>query len=568
MKYPPAPLVVWLWILCSVILAGCTSSGSATGSTVGAQHTPPAAPGPTPAHGHLPVGHEAPLGAGGVASLVLVRRLDGINSHEGGPGVVGERFGIFAIADDMDRDGTLDLIVGAPRADPRGITGTNDGSVFVYSGAALMKGAPMEKALLYRVDGEVTANGTGELGFRQSLATVDFDGDGFPDLVAGAWLADPIVGGEHRVDGGTVAVFNGATLLRGAPRERAIMFRLEGEPGSRLGRPVANVGDINRDGIPDVFVGAHRTSPGGVRFAGSGFLISGDDFSILHRFDGGAANDFLGRSVMAVGDLNGDGYPDLAIGGSQGDGGQAGAIPAGAGYVNVYSGKDYSLLHRLTPPDDEPTGSFGQTTVYTPEARSGVDLNGDGVPDVIVGSPEAKAGVQGPPGKEGFPRTGSVYVYSGADFSLLYRLDGERGSSRVQEDTPLHETPRTGVPEGNTGDVFGDAVAVVPDMDGDGVAEIVIGAPRGDGQSANGSYLSTLTDAGYAKIFSGAQGELLIRLNGDGQGTNMGHHVISVPDINGDGLPDILVGSDLTDYGGTDAGSLYWYTISINKPVE
>jgi hypothetical protein len=516
----------------------------------------------------VPVGHEASLISGGVAALVLVRRLDGINTHEGGPGVVGDRFGIFAIADDMDRDGTPDLVIGAPRADSRGIPGTNEGAVFVYSGAALKKGAEMEKALLYRIYGEVTTNGTGELGFRQSLATADLDLDGFPELVAGAWLADPMVGGEPRPDGGTVFVFNGAALLRGVPREKALMFRLDGVPGSRLGRPVAIMGDINRDGIPDLFVGAHRASPGGVKSAGSGFLVSGADFSLLHRFDGAAANDFFGRSVMAVGDLNGDGYPDLAIGGSQGDGGQAGNVPAGPGYVNLYSGKDYSLLHRLTPPTDEPTGSFGQTTVYSPAAGAGVDLNGDGVPEVIVGSPEARAGLQGPPGKEGFPRTGSVYVYSGADLSLLYRLNGERGSSQVQESPALHETPGTGTLEGNTGDVFGDAVAIVPDMDGDGVAELMIGAPRGDGQGADGSNLAGFTDSGYAKIFSGQRGTLLARLNGEGQGTNMGHHVISVPDINGDGLPDILIGSDLTDYGGTDAGSLYWYTISINKPVD
>jgi hypothetical protein len=440
--------------------------------------------------------------------------------------------------------------------------------VLVYSGAALLKGMAAEEALLYQVKGEATTNGTGELGFRQSIATADFDQDGLPELVVGAWLADPRINGAPQVDGGTAFVFSGAGLLGKVPQDEAILFRIDGEAGSRLGRPVALVGDTSGDGIPDLFVGAHRASPRGLKNAGSGYLVSGADFSILQRFDGGGTNDFLGRSVMSLGDLNVDGYPDLAIGASQGDGGQAGGIPAGPGYVHVYSGKDYSLLYRLTPPQDEPTGSFGQSTVYTPAPGTGVDFNSDGVPDIIVGSPEAQAGLQGPPGKEGYPRTGSVYVFSGADFSLLYRFNGESGTAQADSGTPSHESPTGVSPVGNVGDVFGDAIAVIPDLDGDGAPEIVIGSPRGDGRNADGSYPADLIDSGYVKVVSGKRGTLVARFNGAGRGTNMGHHITSVADVNGDGSPDLLIGSDLTDYGGTDAGSLYWYTVQVTSSVE
>jgi len=524
---------------------------------------------PTATHGgHPPAAHEPSPQAAGSAALVLVRRLDGINQHEGGPGVVGERFGIFAISDDMDRDGVADLIIGAPRADVGGRPGSNEGMVNVLSGAALLKGAQLKDAILYQLKGEPTVDGTGEFGFRQSIATADFNRDGYPDLVVGAWLADPLVAGVAQRDAGTVFVFNGAALLRGASQDSALLYRLDGEPGSRLGRPAYTVGDINRDGTPDIFVGAHRASPKGIKNAGSGYLISGADFSILHRFDGLAPNDFLGRSVMAIGDLNRDGYPDLAVGASQGDGGQAGGIPPGPGYVNVYSGRDYSLMHRLAPPSDEPAGSFGQTSIYVSKPEEGVDFDGDGVPDVVVGSPEARAGLRGPTGKEDFPRTGSVYVYSGADFSLIRRFNGERGSSLAVIGTPSHESPQSSSPSGNVGDVFGDAVAIVPDMDGDGVPEIVVGAPRGDGMGADNSYPVELTDSGYAKIYSGRQGALLLRIDGAGTGTNMGHHVLSVGDLDKDGSPDLLIGSDLTDYGGIDAGSLYWYSIRYTKVVE
>jgi len=468
----------------------------------------------------------------------------------------------------MDGDGILDIIVGAPRADVNGTPGTNEGRVFVYSGAALLKGADTADALLYQINGEATANNTGELGFRQSIATADFDRDGSPELVVGAWLADPVSGGVPQVDAGTVFVFDGAALLRGQGQDEALRYRLDGEAGSRLGGPVALVGDMNKDGVLDLFVGAHRASPRGLENAGTGYLISGADFSVVQQFHGEAAHDFLGRSVMPVGDLNGDGYPELAIGASQGDGGQASGIPARSGYVLLYSGKDYSLLYRLTPPQDEPTGAFGQTTVYVPAPGAGVDFNGDGVPDVVVGSPEARASLQGPLGKEGFPRTGSVYVYSGADFSLLHRFNGERGSSQANPGLPSHESPLTGVPVGNVGDVFGDAVAVVPDLDGDGVLEIVVGSPRGDGQGPDSSYPVGLTDAGYVKVFSGKRGVLLTRLDGAGMGANMGHHVIGVADVNKAGTLNLLIGSDLTDYGGTDGGSLYWYAVQVTRTVD
>ena len=204
--------------------------------------------------------------------------------------------------------------------------------------------------------------------------------------------------------------------------------------------------------------------------------------------------------------------------------------------------------------------------MYTLPLHNGVDFNGDAVPDVIVGSPEARAGLQGPEGKEGYPRTGTVYVYSGTDFSLLYRFNGERGSTKAGASS--HESPQTGTSVDNIGDVFGDAIAVVPDLDGDEVPEIVIGSPRGDGKSPDGLYSSDLQDSGYVKIFSGRGGTSLVRFSGEGKGTNMGHQILGVPDVNGDGSTDLLIGSDLTDYGGADAGSLYWYSVRITNPVE
>lgn len=381
---------------------------------------------------------------------------------------------------------------------------------------------------------------------KYNVTCLIFTGDRVPDLLAGAWLADPVVGGVTRVDAGTTFVFDGAKLLAGLPQSDALLFRLDGQAGDRLGRPSMFVGDVNRDGVEDFFVGAHRADVvvGGTTLldAGKGFLISGKDFSTLKVFEGSAANDFLGRSVMPV-NVNRDGFIDLAIGASQGDGGQVTGVTPGPGFVKVFSGKDFSVLATLTPPLSEPTGSFGQTSVYnTDDPRNfRSDFNDDGFPDIVVGSPEANAGIG--------PRTGRAYVFSGAPpHPILFTFNGEGASGNIGRFS-------------NIGDVFGDALAVIEDINGDRTPEILAGAPRGNGidpTPADGE--NELIDSGYAKIFSGETGSVLARFDGPTMRSNMGHHVIGAEDIDKNGFPDLLIGSDLANFGGNDAGSLYVFT--------
>ena len=499
-------------------------------------------------------------------SFTLINRFDGFNDKEGGPGNPGDRFGISATGDsDFDGDGFIDIIVGSPRADVKK-RGENEGKVFVLSGKALLDGASLADAIIIEVDGEPTDNNTGELGFRQSVHSRDVTGDGVPDLLIGAWRADPVIGKKMTlVDAGTTFLYDGAMLLDGASQADSLLFRIDGEAGDRLGRPSMFVGDIDKDGVEDFFVGAHRAEVivGTTTLfnAGKGFLISGGDLSILHVFEGAADNDFLGRSVMPLGDINKDGFLEIVIGASQGDGGAVSSIDGfpvtpGPGYVNVYSGKDFSLITTLLPPPEETKGGFGQASVYNTVSDLNSDFNKDNVPDILVGSAEAAAGLVGPPGDEDRPRTGRVYAFSGAEpYPILYIFDGEKARTATGAGFPT--------PDGrNEGDVFGDAVAVIDDMYGDGIPDIFGGAPRGDGiDPTPGDGFNELTDSGYAKLFSGKDGSLLARFDGAGIRTNMGHHVIGALDIDKNGLLDVLIGSDLTDFGGTNAGSLFWYTL-------
>jgi len=136
------------------------------------------------------------------------------------------------------------------------------------------------------------------------------------------------------------------------------------------------------------------------------------------------------------------------------------------------------------------------------------DADGDGAADFLVGARYADVGAA--------IDAGSVFVYSGKDGRLLYRLDGE-----------------------GAGDWFGVAVAGIGDVDGDGRADFIVGAQFGRASSG--------AQTGTAYVFSGASGALLYKLAGETSGGRFGVSVAGGQDIDGDGVPDILVGAYAED---------------------
>ena len=301
---------------------------------------------------------------------------------------------------DIDGDGVPDIIVGAPLASQPGIGVT--GSAYLYSGA--------DGSLVWRLDGEAADD---QYGFSVAPAG-DLDGDGVTDVVVGATSASP----------GGVNLAGSAYLHSGV--DGSLIRRLDGEAaGDELGYSVAVAGDVDRDGVDDVIVGALAADPGGMDLAGSAYIYSGADGSLIRRLDGEAAGDTFGSFVAPAADVDGDGVPDAIVGAETADPGSLG--DAGSAYL--YSGFDGSLIRRL---DGEAGGDiFGHSV-----APAG-DVDGDAVPDLIVGAPNADpVDVQS---------AGSAYLYSGADGSLIRRLDGAAAGVR-----------------------FGYSVAPAGDLDGDG----------------------------------------------------------------------------------------------------
>jgi VCBS repeat protein/FG-GAP repeat protein len=299
------------------------------------------------------------VGAPGINGLVgHVAVCSGVN---GSPllTVFGENpadgFGVsVATAGDVDGDSIPDVLVGASIAGPTGA-----GRVYVFSGGSGM--------LLRTLDGEVAGD---HFGSAASLVG-DVDGDGVGDFVIGAADAGPALGGK-------VYVFSGAT--------GALLWAVNGGSTSiNFGyRYASGSGDVNGDGVPDVFVGDWNDTARG-QFTGQAFVLSGVDGSTILTLTGVYQLDGLGNG-RGAGDVDGDGHADLIVGDFLNHAG--GGF---AGRVAIYSGRDGSRLRQFT--GALPDAQFGENVLALG------DVDGDGSTDYVITA---------------LVDAGSVYVISGS----------------------------------------------------------------------------------------------------------------------------------------------------------
>ena len=308
---------------------------------------------------------------------------------------------------------------------------------------------------------------------------------------------------------GLLSVGCGKVVRTLDPYSPSLLYQKDGATaGDRLGYPVSGAGYVNGDGYADFIIGAPYADPSGKAYAGSAYVYSGADGSVLYQKDGTAAADMFGRSLSGAGDVNGDGYADFIIGAAAAD--PSSKTNAGSAYV--YSGADGSLLYRKD-------GEAANDSLGGSVSGAG-DLNGDGYADFIIG-----AAVADPSSKA---NAGSAYVYSGADGSLLYQKDGAA-----------------------VGNMFGISVSGAGDLNGDGYADFIVGASTAPSSKSN---------AGSAYIYSGADGTLLYQKDGEAANDNLGTSVSGAGDLNGDGYADFIVGAAGSDPGSkSDAGSAYVY---------
>ncbi len=265
-------------------------------------------------------------------------------------------------AGDVNNDGFHDLIVGAVADDNNG---ASSGSARVFSG--------FDGSTLYTFNGDslhdqfgVSVSGVG-----------DINGDGFDDVIVGAWGADTKSGQSS----GNARVFSGF--------DGSILYTFDGDSaGDIFGRSVSGAGDVNNDGVDDFIVGAPFDDNNGVD-AGSARVFSGADGSVLSTVYGDSANDQFGTSVGDAGDVNGDGFDDLIVGSPYDD-----TNGDTSGSTRVFSGFDGSVLYTFN--GDSAGDGFGW-------AVSGAgDINKDGFADFIVGADAADNNDE---------NSGSVFVF-------------------------------------------------------------------------------------------------------------------------------------------------------------
>jgi hypothetical protein len=402
--------------------------------------------------------------------------------------------------------------------------------VVVFLGLALLIPAPalaifpvdLTKDWNLRLDGGSLSENAGG-----TLANAgDVNGDGVDDMLVGAINASHV----YVVYGQPKAL---RTVLSGSALTGAQGYLIEGPDLSNTGFSVANAGDVNGDGVPDALIGApvlgdvfvvfgqRSSSPATINVADLGTPGNTQGYVI----QAGPVDSFVGSSAAGRGDLNGDGIPDALIGGrSSNHNGRA--VSGSAWVVFGQRGSVASVdLGSLTAAQGyridgaSPGDSLGAT------AAAAGDVNGDGIPDLLVGADNRTF--------DGRFGAGSAY--------LLY---GGR-SAAAPIDLAL---VTSGIPYEIGGAVpvqnAGEAVANARDVDGDGVPDALVGAPT-FGQA----YI----------VFGQPSGATTVDLAGVGKPGNRQGTLLDAPfstsafgiavdagDVNGDGIPDAIVGDSGT----------------------
>ncbi|MEM6501038.1 MAG: hypothetical protein AAF685_04270 [Cyanobacteria bacterium P01_C01_bin.89] len=417
------------------------------------------------------------------------------------------------------------------------------------------------------------SNQTGRLGFSVSGAG-DINGDGIADLIVGAPAANPQ--GEFDISGQSYVIFGRSqgfpALVDVDQLNGAAGFAIAGAVGDRTGASASAAGDVNGDRIQDFIIGAPDNNRAYLVFGQQGQQPNSLDLTNLGSGGvvlTGRTDDFAGTTVRNIGDFNGDGFGDVAIAAplARRDGTpvEQTARQEGRVYV-VYGGPSLASSIDLTQLNGSNGFIFqgnGNGSALVGSSVDGAgDFNGDGLADVIIGA-------RGAVNQGG----GQAYVLYGQRSPLPALVD--RSILNGQTGIILDGKPDPGGFV-SRGDQAGTAVSGIGDYNQDGFDDVVVYAPQGDANGLSNVGRSFVVygraSGGVAALeldnLSASDGFVLngiSEFDGDGLGLvqqdGSSGRVDGGGDLNGDGVPDLVIGNPVADRGSLQPSSGFGYAV-------
>lgn len=406
-----------------------------------------------------------------------------------------KEFGSATASADFNKDGWDDLIIAAPGSY------NNQGRVFYYTGS--------EAGYSFKKEYSTPIKASDGDRFGSALATGDFNGDGFMDLVIGA----PGKSSADKPKFGMMYLYLGSNSGLGLPVTYS-QLGTESKAYENFATSFA-VGDFNGDGISDLAVGISGKMVGGVS-SGGVLIYKGSLLGLVSSYyinqDGlgrNEAGDLFGLK-LAAGNYNNDSYADLLIG-VPGEVNEDGTDVIKTGCAMVFTGSADKLLAKevLWPDKSDAPNNFGYATCFN-------DITNDGIDEIIIGAPQEKMN-----GKAG---SGNVYVF--------------KYNTTLQRFIPSQRIDQTGLGENEANDGFGFSL-LAADINNDRFKDLVVSLPT-EAPANNPA-------SGYVMVFKSdginlkpAYGFDQTPAGQNEEGDKFGYNLATI-DYNKDGFTDILV---------------------------